>query len=78
VTCRDLTDFLASYLGDDLAPDIRSTFDRHLAACANCQRFLKQYEQTLTAGQRAFVLDDETPIPDDLVRAILNSLRQDS
>lgn len=77
MTCRDLTDFLAAYLGDDLPPDVRTTFDRHLGACANCVRFLQQYKQTVAAGRTACDMD-ETPIPDDLVRAILRSLRRES
>lgn len=78
MTCRDLTDFLAAYVGNDLAPDVRSTFERHLAACPNCQRFLTQYERTMSAGRTAFALLEDGPVPDDLVRAILSSLREDT
>lgn len=78
MTCRDLADFLAAYVGNDLAPDVHSTFERHLGACQNCRRFLKQYEQTMAAGRTAFALVDEMPVPDDLVRAILSSLREDT
>ena len=78
MTCRDLTDFLEAYFGHDLAPDVRSTFDRHLASCANCQRFLTQYRQTMAAGRTACDMEAEAPVPDDLVRAILTALRQDA
>jgi anti-sigma factor RsiW len=74
MTCRDLTDFLAAYLSRDLAPDVQAAFERHLALCANCRRFLQQYEQTVAAGRAACGRDDE-PVPDELVRAILSSIR---
>ena len=75
MTCRDATDFLDAFLAHDLAPDVQAAFERHLTLCLNCQRFLRQYEQTVAAGRAACGADAETPIPDDLVRAILDSIR---
>jgi len=76
MTCRDLTDFLAAYISRDLAPDVQSAFERHLALCANCRCFLQQYEQTVAAGRAACGWDDDAPVPDELVRAILSSIRE--
>ena len=75
MTCRDLADFLAAYVARDLSPDVQGTFERHLALCTNCRRFLQQYEQTVAAGRAAFAGDDDAPVPDELVRAILSSIR---
>jgi len=75
MTCRDLTDFLAAYVTRDLSADVQAAFERHLALCGNCRRFLEQYEQTVAAGRAAFGPDDDAPVPDELVRAILSSIR---
>jgi anti-sigma factor RsiW len=75
MTCRELTDFLAAYVARDLSADVEAAFERHLALCANCRRFLNQYEQTVAAGRAACGHDDDAPVPDELVRAILNSIR---
>ena len=77
MTCRELTDFLAAYVARDLSADVQAAFDRHLALCTNCRRLLQQYEQTVAAGRAAFGHDDDVPVPDELVRAILNSIRGD-
>jgi anti-sigma factor RsiW len=77
VTCRDATEFLAAYVAGDLAPDVRGAFDRHLAVCVNCRRFLQQYEQTM-AAERTALRDEDAPVPDELVRAILSSIREKS
>jgi|HubBroStandDraft_6_1064221.scaffolds.fasta_scaffold779039_2 anti-sigma factor RsiW len=75
MTCRDLTDFLAAYIARDLSSDVQAAFERHLALCTNCRHFMQQYEQTVAAGRAAFGRDDDEPVPDELVRAILNSIR---
>jgi predicted anti-sigma-YlaC factor YlaD len=74
MTCRDVTDFLAAYLAHDLAPDVEQTFSRHLGACEDCRVYLHQYEQTIIAGRSA-CSDDKAQVPEDLVRAILTSLK---
>jgi anti-sigma factor RsiW len=75
MTCRDLTDFLAAYIARDLSSDVQTAFERHIALCTNCHRFLQQYEQTVAAGRAAFGHDDDEPVPEELVRAILSSIR---
>jgi len=75
MTCRDLTDFLAAYVDRDLSSDVQTAFERHLALCANCRRFLQQYEQTVASGRSALGHDDDAPVPEELVRAILSSIR---
>jgi anti-sigma factor RsiW len=75
MTCRDVTDFLDAFVANDLAPEVRGTFERHLGGCVNCQHFLQQYEQTVAAGKCA--CDNEhVEIPEDLVKAILAAIRE--
>ena len=74
MTCRDVTAFLADYVSGALAPEVLSTFETHMAICANCRAFIAQYRLTLAAHQRA--ADPLTDIPDDLVRAIVASVRK--
>lgn len=74
VTCREFADFMADYLAGELAPELRQPFDYHLTLCANCQRYLASYRETVSLGRRAF--DDEdaavpAEVPEDLVKAIL-------
>ena len=74
MTCRELTDFLMDYLAGDLEPGARAEFEGHLALCANCRTYLRQYQDTVAAGRAAFAtLGDDTPaeVPEDLVQAIL-------
>lgn len=74
MTCRDVTDFLDAFVADDLAPDVRGTFERHLSVCVDCRHFLQQYQQTVAAGKCA--CENETVvIPEDLVRAILTAIK---
>ena len=74
MTCREFADFMADYLSDELMPDQRSSFDRHLAVCPTCVAYLKDYEATIRLGRAAFD-EPEAPVPDgvppSLVTAIL-------
>lgn len=73
MTCREFADFVMDYFDGQLADGTRSRFDEHLAVCPDCVQYLRQYRDTVHAGQAAF--DDELPatIPNDLVQAILNA-----
>ena len=74
MTCRELTDFLADYLSDELAAPQRDAFERHLAACSACRRYLASYRATIEMGKAALrPSDDDVPpeVPEGLVHAIL-------
>lgn len=74
MTCRELADFLMDYVNEDLAPDVRRDFERHLALCANCVAYVRTYRSTIELGRRAFDdLEAEagTDVPFELVQAIL-------
>lgn len=74
ITCRELIDFLYLYLEDELPPDRRSEFERHLGVCPPCRAYIREYREAVRLGRAAFTnpdgLVDEAP-PEDLVRAIL-------
>jgi len=74
ITCRELIDFLHLYLDDELPPERRSEFERHLGVCEACRDYLRQYGTAIRLGKAAFADPDlpaETRAPEELVRAIL-------
>jgi len=78
VTCRDVAGFISDYLSGELSPEVRTRFDDHLARCANCRRYLRSYEETVTLGRHAFDEAGAEPaldVPEDLVQAILAARR---
>ena len=81
MTCREFTEFLNAYVDGTLAPAETAEFDRHLAVCSNCVRYLETYKQTIELTAAAFEgeRDGAEPLPDDvppdLVKAILAAVR---
>jgi anti-sigma factor RsiW len=75
LSCRELLDFLADYLEGDLAPGVRGSFERHLAVCVDCRRYLAEYAQTIHIARNAFEPRDAEleNVPEELVAAILAS-----
>jgi anti-sigma factor RsiW len=74
MTCREFADFIMDYLTGELPHDERALFERHLQRCPHCPEYLKQYEDSVRAGQQAFAcLEDDVPasVPEELVEAIL-------
>jgi len=78
VTCRQFAEFMMDYLAGELSQDSLASFDRHLRACGNCQKYLAGYRESVKLGKQAFAESDtELPadVPDDLVKAILATRR---
>jgi anti-sigma factor RsiW len=74
MTCREVSEFLMSYLDDELEAAQREEFEAHLALCGDCVRYLESYEQTVRLGRAAFPRADEPAegvVPERLVRAIV-------
>ena len=71
ITCRQFIDFLGSYRDNDLTPDQRVEFERHLLACPSCVAYLETYEKTILLARAA--ADEPVPddVPESLVQAIL-------
>jgi anti-sigma factor RsiW len=75
--CTEIIGFLAEYLDDELTPDRRFEFDRHLAVCPSCVAYLETYKETIrmakaTSADAESIADEA---PEDLIRAILEVSR---
>ena len=73
LTCRELVDFLWRYVEDDLSPDERRTFDRHLSMCRGCRAYLESYRRTIELGHAAFA-DLDAGVPDDVPAEIVDGI----
>lgn len=78
MTCREISEFLLEYTSGELDPAVRAEFEEHIRLCENCQEYLRQYRATISATQAAAgrPAEDTTEIPDELVTAILNALKE--
>lgn len=73
ITCRQLIDFIADYLGGSLPVSERCEFERHLAVCPSCVAYLDSYNRTVAMGQRVLKYEDSPAsgqVPETLLRAI--------
>ena len=79
ITCRELYDFILDYLGGGLAPPEKAKFEEHLSVCPSCVAYLESYKRTVALGKGAYERNgDPVPpgVPEELVRAILDSRRK--
>lgn len=80
VTCREFAQFLDDYLSDELEPEVRETFDDHLAHCPSCVIYLNTYRDTVALAKGAWAPPDVQPVPADvpeeLMQAILAARRR--
>ena len=76
MTCQELIDFIMGYLDNELPPDQRAEFDRHMAVCPSCVDYLKTYEKTVLLAKTC--ADDPVPddVPESLVQAILEARKK--
>lgn len=77
ITCAEAIDFMLAYLDGELPESQRAIFAAHLAICADCRNYLASYESTIRLAQQSGEADPKgaglPPIPEELLRAILNS-----
>ena len=73
ITCQELIDFIASYRDNELSPDQRVEFERHLSVCPSCVAYLKTYEQTIALTRATGDELAAEDVPESLVQAILNA-----
>ena len=76
MTCRELVDFLFDYTADDLEPDAKAEFERHLSRCPPCLAYVRSYQATINAckAARDHVIE-LTDVPEELIQAILAARR---
>jgi len=73
VTCREFAECVMAYLDGELEEDLRRRVSEHLAECADCVRYLREYRATVHAGQLAYADEPPADMPEDLVKAILDA-----
>lgn len=73
LTCEDVNHFLAEYLEGTLDEKTCARFEKHIAGCEQCRRYLKQYRITVDLVKEAEEVP-EAP-PDELTEKTLAFLR---
>ena len=77
ITCVDLEEFVAQYLDRSLPEPKRRELERHLDGCTSCHEFLTSYERTVWVARTVLKGPrGPAPAPEELVQAILGSLRR--
>ena len=76
MTCRDVIEFLMDYVSGGLTEAERQVFDEHLAICPPCIAYLKSYQDIVRLGKDACA-DPATPVPEDVVQAILAARKKE-
>ncbi|HEV7241112.1 MAG TPA: zf-HC2 domain-containing protein [Thermoanaerobaculia bacterium] len=77
MNCSELiTTFLADYFDGTLPPDMLADFEHHLDVCDSCVAYLRTYRETITMAAAAGTAPrvDMLDVPEELVKAILNSV----
>jgi anti-sigma factor RsiW len=76
MNCREFTEFLHEYLFGELPDTERAEFQKHLAECPWCVRYLDSYRKTIHLAKSSSV--EEPPpadAPEELIQAILSARR---
>lgn len=74
-TCEELIGFLGDYIADELPPERRERFEKHLAICPSCREYLRSYRLTIQAARTAVAsTPDIEDIPPEVLTAILATI----
>ena len=76
ITCHELIDFLYLYIENELPPERKAEFERHLTVCPSCQAYIQTYRDAIILEKRSFHDSAEAlyaQAPEELVAAILAS-----
>lgn len=80
LSCREVSEFLLSYLDRELEGEAHAEFERHLQLCPPCGHYLDGYRETVELVRRCgrSELDPEEKKkhgapPEDLIQAILTA-----
>jgi len=78
LSCRELCETLNDYLEGTCSDRTREIVERHLAICPDCDAYLDSYRKTISLSALACsgTMPAE-PVPERLVRAILEARRVD-
>jgi hypothetical protein len=75
VTCRDVSEFLQEFFAGELSENVANEFAGHLSGCTNCEIYIEQYRQAIVMGRTLLTEAETAEAPEELVRAIVASLR---
>jgi anti-sigma factor RsiW len=73
ITCRELADFLMSYLEGELPPQERARFEEHLAVCPTCVRYVHTYQLAVRMGRESY-REPEAPVPGDVPERLVTAI----
>lgn len=73
MTCGGRLDLLMDMIDGMLAEDVRLPVINHVAGCTNCQRYAAGYTRTMRLPLAT--AEQSLPVPDGLVRRILDEIR---
>ncbi len=76
MNCRQFIDSLDDYVAEAQTPPDRAGAESHLAVCPYCRDYLKTYRDTIALLHKSSAAEPEPPIPDDLSRALAETLRR--
>ena len=79
MTCKEICDFIAAFLDEDLPDEQRAIFEKHLEMCPPCKQYIDCYQKTIECEKKA--CEHETKqmcrqVPEELVQAILKARKQ--
>jgi anti-sigma factor RsiW len=78
LTCREFVEFLMEFINEELEPDRRRLFLRHIAGCRDCAAYLESYRTTVALSRTCADSDEvllEGAVPRGLIRAIVAARR---
>ena len=76
-TCADLEECVANYLEGSQPLPKRRQIEIHLADCRECREFMAAYQRTVWVAKMVLKgSSGPAPVPEELVQAILGSLRR--
>lgn len=70
LTCEDVNGFIVDYLEGALPDDLTRRFEKHIAGCGQCSKYVRQYRATME-----YVGDQSPEPPQELVEEALAFLR---
>ena len=73
ISCEEVEDFIMAYLEEDMPVVTRIKFEMHIKMCKECRDYLASYNQTIALSRAAVKAEDLPPLPEDLVKAIMDA-----
>jgi anti-sigma factor (TIGR02949 family) len=49
LSCQEIVELVTDYVEEDMPPDERSRFERHLSYCPGCLSYVEQIRETIRA-----------------------------